>query len=232
MIKPELSERGINKKELGTDPSPELFWHQNIRMRKTIIFILMTVICFSCSIEKQVASVKPESDIALVKDRDRAVMELVQLWGIDQGVRNPELFHDSIYPGYVKITKIDSMCFDRAITFIKKYGWPTEQTVGDFYEYEETHALSPILLHSPHRLKNDSIYQLLKGEVIAKRLKPESLALFLDKYYVTYEKRSLYNSPFKVWTPAKGVLLKDKHLSDSLMKDIGLSPLPDSIYKK
>lgn len=164
--------------------------------------------------------------------KDSVLIELIKLWGLDQGIRNNNIFHDSEYLGYVKISKIDSFCFERAISLIKKYGWPTEQTVGDFYEYEETHALSPILLHSPHRLKNDSIYQLLKGEVIAKRLKPESLALFLDKYYVTYEKRSLYNSPFKVWTPAKGVLLKDKHLSDSLMKDIGLSPLPDSIYKK
>lgn len=201
-------------------------------MRKIILFFLMTVICFSCSIEKQIETVKPESDIAHVKDRDRAVMELIQLWGIDQGIRNPELFHDSIHLGYVKITKIDSMCFDRAILFIKKYGWPTKQLLGDFNVYEETNALLPIFLHSPHRLKNDTVYQLLKSEVLNGRLSPKRMALFMDKYYVTYEKRSLYNSPFKEWTPAKGVLQKDKLLSDSLMRDIGLVPLADSVLIK
>ena len=37
----------------------------------------------------------------------------------------------------------------------------------------------------------------------------------------------MYNSPFKQWLPQKGVLKEDKTESDILMKEIGLSPVPD-----
>ena len=56
------------------------------------------------------------------------------------------------------------------------------------------------------------------------------MALALDKYYVVYEKRSLYNSDFKAFLPNNGVLASDKILSDSLRTDIGLLPLNEAEF--
>ena len=72
----------------------------------------------------------------------------------------------------------------------------------------------------------------LRTEAEAGRLHPETLALFLDKYYVIYQKRSLYGSDFRKFLQPPALNPEDRPLSDSLRRDIGLSPLPDSLFRQ
>ena len=107
----------------------------------------------------------------------------------------------------------------------------------DLGKYNSTHgyllqALTAVMLHSPHRLMDGDVYSLLRTESEAGRLHPEALALFLDRYYVIYQKRSLYGSDFRKFLQPPALNPEDRPLSDSLRRDIGLSPLPDSLFRQ
>lgn len=168
------------------------------------------------------------SAVDSISKNDRIAIELAEIWGLDQGVRqNIELFYklDKAF-----INKLDSMIFDKTIDFIKEYGWVTDLGKYDSIYSYLPEVLYAVMLHNPHRLIDSSIYELLKNEVKARRLNPQWLIIFLDKYYVIYEKRTLYNSSFKQWLEFPYLLEEDKVLSDSLMNDIGLKALPDSLF--
>ena len=131
------------------------------------------------------------------------------------------------------IRKVDSVNFVRACGIVAKYGWIDEKCVrGKYADVESVKSsLYAIFLHNPQEFRNDSIRRLLIAEVKKGNLSPQAYLLFLDKYFVVCEKKTVLNSSFKVWLDKPFVKKEDKQLSDSIMKEVGLSTLPDSIFK-
>ena len=75
--------------------------------------------------------------------RDSAALELVQLWSYAQGAHDVLLQSPS--PMFVNnLTATDSVCFDRAIQFIRHYGYPTPTLLGKYARLEQTQVLIPI----------------------------------------------------------------------------------------
>lgn len=158
---------------------------------------------------------------------------LAEIYGFDQGIRKFKFTNPNLKESKGKlILSVDSFNFARLFDIIETYGYPNAKFLGKKYQQFEPveAAATAVMLHNPHRLIEEKVYQTLKEQALKGRLNASTLSMFLDKYYVIYQKKSLYNSPFKAWTKNKGVLLEDKALSDSLMKDIGLAPLPDSVF--
>lgn len=160
--------------------------------------------------------------------QDSLSFELCQLFAADQSIRELKLDKEII----IATKKLDSINFNKAISFIRQNGFPNEKLLGEnFYSQECVQAAcTVVLLHNPRRAIEPDVYSLLKNEVEEKRLSPITLSYILDRYYVSYKGISLYNSPYKVNTNAKGVRLEDKQESDRLRKDIGLEPLPESEF--
>lgn len=61
-----------------------------------------------------------------------------------------------------------------------------------------------VMLHNPHRLLEPETFRLLCGEVRAGRLNPEVFGWALDRYFVTYEGYSLFNSPYRAVRALQG----------------------------
>lgn len=159
--------------------------------------------------------------------------ELAQIFAIDQGIRDNHIL--KTYPTEISkiMPAIDSINFDKFIAFIKDYGYPRKSLIGEYLKYENVKAAGLVtLLHNPRRLIEPEIYQMFRKEVIEGRLSAEMFALALDKYYVVYKGKSLYNSQFRSWPDLtiKGVSIVDKQLSDSLRMDIGLLPLAEDEF--
>ena len=186
---------------------------------KKIILILICFLCFSYLTAQTKAT----------NNRDSLSFELCQLYGLDQGVRE-----NGIWSTLSKQTKlhIDSVCFEKLIVFIEKYGFPNEELLGEQNYSQECveNAAFAILLHSPHRLVEPEIYELLRKELEKGNVSSGFLEIVLDKYYVVYKKKSLFNSAFKSWIPSKGVCIQDREESDRVRIDIGLEVLPDSVF--
>lgn len=170
--------------------------------------------------------------------RDSIALELAEIAALDQAIRpkpwEKERKLNSVWTSMdsetykTMVRSIDSINFEKLIDIIDKHGFPSKQTLGDIYKHQMVNTSAMvILLHNPKRLYEERVYALLKQEVEAGRLKKTTLAEYLDKYHVWYEKRSLYDSQFKGALPEgkRGVLITDKHLSDSLRMNIGLPPL-------
>lgn len=203
-------------------------------MRKANLLVLLLLLIAS-SFYQQVYSQNGEVNQLNISthERDSIAFFLSQMYGLDQGIRQEEL--SKKHPGDIqKIwSSVDSINFDKFIAFVDKYGIPTQELLGEHYKQESVRgSTAVILLHNPHRLFHPEVYALLKREVAAGRLRPKALAISLDKYFVFYKKKSIYNSDFKALVKAKGVLLSDKAQSDSLRRDIGLEALPDSMFVK
>ena len=166
--------------------------------------------------------------------QEKLAFELAQIYAIDQKIRDSYLL--KTYPDESSkiIPVIDSINFDRFITYVKEYGFPTKSSLGKYFHNECVRAVGFVmLLHNPRRLVEDrELYQLFKNEVHNGRLSADNFALSLDKYYVMYKGKSLYNSQFKTQSnlAIKGVSIADKQLSDSLRIDIGLSPLSEDEF--
>ena len=74
--------------------------------------------------------------------RDSAALELVQLWGYAQGAHDVLLQSPS--PTLVNnLTAADSVCFDRAIQFIRHYGYPTPTLLGKYTSAHSHTAAQP-----------------------------------------------------------------------------------------
>lgn len=176
------------------------------------------------------AAAQSKQETEKVTPLDSTVITLAEIWSLDQGVRSDvSLYLENSREFNLRI---DSICFDKAIECIRNFGWVT-----DLGKYNSTHgyllqALTAVMLHSPHRLMDGDVYSLLRTESEAGRLHPEALALFLDRYYVIYQKRSLYGSDFRKFLQPPALNPEDRPLSDSLRRDIGLSPLPDSLFRQ
>ncbi len=112
--------------------------------------------------------------------RDSAALELVQLWGYAQGAHDVLLQSPS--PMLVNnMAVVDSICFDRAIQFIRHYGYPTPTLLGKYARLEQTQVLIPILLRNRTRLAAPDIRELLQNEAKAHRLSRKVLNTLLEE---------------------------------------------------
>lgn len=160
---------------------------------------------------------------------DSLVMEIIEVYALDQGIRDSAVH--AFDEKSIAISRVDSICFSKAIMFIKKYGWPTKKMLGKYAGYEPAQAgFMPIMLHHPKKMVIPEIHDLLVKEVQKGNLNPKLCALFFDKYWVCYQHKSLYNTSFKAWTKYNGVLREDKKQSDELLKELGLDVLKDSDF--
>lgn len=162
-----------------------------------------------------------------ISQQDNLAFELCHLNAIDQMIRTPEYFN--ILKEHM--VKVDSLNFDKFITFVRKNGFPNEKLVGE-RNWIQGCVRSPgflYLVHNPKKVAKE-YYNLFKGEVEKGNLSPIMFSYALDRYYVSTEGRSYFDTPYKAWTSANGVCLQDKAKSDSLRISIGLEPLPESTF--
>ncbi|MBP1631541.1 MAG: hypothetical protein H6Q15_2434 [Bacteroidetes bacterium] len=162
---------------------------------------------------------------------DSLSFELCKLYAADQCLRNyiPDSINSQIRWSFIQ--KIDSINFYKSIDFIKKHGFPSRKEYRNNFDFECVNAaLICIFLHNPQRVIKQEIYDLLKAEVRKGNLSSLTFSYILDRYYVIYKKYSLYGSPYKTWTPCKGVRFEDKEKVNNARLDIGLEALPDSCF--
>lgn len=161
------------------------------------------------------------------KNQKALAFELCQLSAIDQTIREPE------YSNILKEnwSKIDSLNFNKFIDFVKKNGFPNVKLVGEENWSQPCIMMAGFtyLVHNPKRVTK-KYYNLFKIEVDKGNLSPTMFSYPLDRYYVSAEGRSYFDTPYKAWTTANGVCLQDKAKSDSLRISIGLEPLSDSVF--
>ena len=159
---------------------------------------------------------------------DSLAFVLSQLYGLDQGVRMLGLRGEEV----AAIRRADSLTFGQFLAFVSEYGFPTAELVGeDNFSRECVCMLGyVVMLHNPHRLLEPETFRLLCGEVRAGRLNPEVFGWALDRYFVTYEGYSLFNSPYRAVRALQGVPRSRRAASDSLHAAIGHPLLPDSVF--
>ena len=160
---------------------------------------------------------------------DSLALKVIEIFALDQGIRDSSI---KTPDNKCKvISQLDSICFSKAIMFIKKHGWPTAKMLGKYKNYEAARAgFMPIMLHHPDKMNNLEVHDILVKEVLKGNLNPQTCALFFDKYWVCYEHKSMYNTAFKAWTKHNGVLREDRKKSDELMRELGLDILPESDF--
>lgn len=161
------------------------------------------------------------------KNQNTLAFELCQLSAIDQTIRESE------YSNILKEewSKVDSLNFNKFIEFVKKNGFPNVKLVGEENWAQPCVMMAGFiyLVHNPKRVTK-KYYDLFKSEVDKGNLSSAMFSYPLDRYYVSAEGRSYFDTPYKVWTTANGVCLQDKAKSDSLRTSIGLAPLPISNF--
>jgi hypothetical protein len=194
---------------------------------KQLLFILFLFNTLNIHTQTNIDQVPPDSI-----QREYA-FELAQIYALDQGVRNSYILNEYEKESKKIVPAVDSINFEKFIKLVRQYGYPGKSFLGEYFELESVCSAGiVVLLHNPRRIIEPEIYHLLKNEVESKRLSPKLFAEALDKYYVIYERKSLYNSQFRKWPKLqiKGVSIKDKQLSDSLRIDIGLPPLAENEF--
>ncbi len=161
------------------------------------------------------------------KNQNTLAFELCQLFAIDQTIRAPEYYN--ILKD--KVSKIDSLNLNKFIEFVEKNGFPNKKMVGEENWIQGCVRMAGFvyLVHNPKKVVRE-YYNLFKTEVDKGNLSPAMFSYPLDRYYVSVEGRSYFDTPYKGWTTANGVCLQDKAKSDSLRASIGLEPLPISNF--
>ncbi|MDR1092003.1 MAG: hypothetical protein LBL79_13085 [Prevotella sp.] len=162
-----------------------------------------------------------------IKSQNTLAFDLCQLSAIDQTIRTTEYF-DILKKEWAKA---DSLNFNKFIEFVKENGFPNEKLVGEENWTQGCVKMAGFiyLVHNPKRVAG-KFYNLFKDEVDKGNLSPTMFSYALDRYYVSVEGRSYFDTPYKVWTTANGVCLQDRAKSDSLRASIGLEPLPESAF--
>ncbi len=190
---------------------------------KKLFIIILPLFLIALSLQAQQETI----DTTITAD-ERKVILLSEMWSLDQSIRSDVNIYYNLPPEF--INKMDSICFDKAYEYLRTFGW--DLNIGK-YEKEFGHLstmLSAILMHNPKRIMEPEVYKLLRNEALEGRLSPNLLALFLDVYYVVYYKRTLYNSKYRLLLKNPAPLFEDRKQSDRLRKDIGLPPLPQSVF--
>lgn len=209
------------------------FFISKIQMKIFIYPTLLLVALFTviaCGAKKDlVKNAGATQNDNVVSMQDSLSFELCQIYGLDQGIRNEFLNRKHIYFGNIN-SAIDTLNFNRIVKFVRKNGFPTKELLGSQnFNHECVQASAgAVLLHNPQRLVNEVEYfNLFLNEVRKGNLKPEALALILDKYYWTKSKnkttrRVFYGSQFG--KPC----IQTKEATNKARIEIGLQPLDNS----
>lgn len=201
-------------------------------MRAQTIRHICLILCFAFSSPSLYSQIEGGEDLS-PKVRDSLALELAQIYGLDQGYRNIYLKSGSPKDMEQAMLRIDSVNLDKIMNFIKLYGYPNRKLLGNYFDQQSIRNVGLVVfLHNPKRLFDPKIYAILKQETLEGRLNPNTLIEFLDKYFVFFEKRTIYGSQFRNMLKDNRVRFQDKALSDSLRMDIGLEPLSDSFFIK
>lgn len=188
-------------------------------MRIRILLVIIAIFLTACRTNKYKIATIENSQI-----KDSLAKELCQIYGFDQGIR--------LYGvgGAKNMQKIDSINYLKIVSFIKDNGFPSKNTLGEFYKGEcvELAAIA-VLLHNPQRVvKNKLDFELLYNEVKNQNISMDNFILILDRYYILKKgnnQRLYYGS--QLGMPC----IQDKKISDSLRANIGLSPLKLEQFK-
>lgn len=159
--------------------------------------------------------------------QDSIALELCQIFGLDQGIRQR-----NIGCGGGGMLKIDSTNFIKMIDIIDKYGFPSKNTLGEYFRGECVRmAAVAVMLHNPHKIaKEKKILNLLVREYKKGNLTERLLYSFIDKYYFmkTFDTtKKVYYGPSFWGNPC----IEDRAISDSLRREIGLPPLKEEDFK-
>lgn len=194
---------------------------------KLLISLLLLTVSISSSADEK--SNHDNTATEVITHNDSLALKVIEIFTLDQGIRDSSI---KTPDNKCKvISQLDSICFSKAIMFIKKHGWPTAKMLGKYKNYEAARAgFLPIMLHHPDKMNNPKVHDILVKEVLKGNLNPQTCALFFDKYWVCYEHKSMYNTAFKAWTKHNGVLREDRKKSDELMRELGLDILPESDF--
>lgn len=195
-------------------------------MKKFIILLFIIGAFLSCTSTQKLSSTQ-ETTKEFDKRMDTLVSELCMIYGLDQGIRDREIWSAL---DKENIQKIDSLNFRRLVSFVEKYGYPNEKLLGEAFEAYECVELAgfAIMLHNPHQLIHDSnLFDLFLKEVHKGNLHEEAFASILDKYYwmKSRGKYVLYGSSFG--TPC----IETKEETNRLRAEIGLEALEDEEFK-
>ena len=190
---------------------------------KPFAILFVFILLFSCNEKEEKTFHNPPTDKNI---QDSLAFELCAMFGLDQGIRDMEIF--SLLGNTSR--NIDTFSFNRLVEFVKAHGYPNKQLLGEKnWEHECVGAAAmAIMLHNPHRLVYETEYlDLFLMEVEKGNMKREFLATVLDKYYWSKSRgeKVLYGSPFG--TPC----LQTKEETNAARKKIGLLPLKESEFK-
>lgn len=196
-----------------------------------IVYLLIVCIFFSCSSANKATventyGIEGDVPVDVKLKQDSLAFELCEIYGLDQGIRNSPGFKGK---GKL-ISVVDSVNFAKIVAFIEKYGVPNVALVGEqnfCHECVQT-AWVAVLLHNPHRLVNEDKYlDFFAALMHDGQIKEETLVCILDKYYWAKSggKDVLYGSQFG--KPC----IQHKVGTNRARKRIGLSALPDSLFK-
>jgi len=197
-------------------------------LKYCIVLIVFLFVSCDKSFDK---SNENAENILITNDRlkDSLSFELCKMHGLDQGIRESTRMKDK----WSFIHPIDSINFHKTIDFIKEFGYPTKELLGEEnFSFECVAAAAfAVLLHNPHIIVNNEEYvDLLLEEVNNGRLSLDSLLLFLDKYYVI--RRDENGNPMLLYGSQFGKpCLSNRSKSDEARKKLGLEPLKDEEFK-
>lgn len=189
-------------------------------MIKKIIYFGLALMLVGCNTNTE------KKELANLVLQDSLAFELCQMYGLDQGIRQREIFS-----GLDKefAVKIDSINFVKFFDIIEKFGFPNKELLGEQNIKQDCvdGASKVILLHNPHRLiENKAYLNILLKEADKGNLKRKFIATVLDKYYwwKSGGEEVLYGSQFGM------PCINSKEKTNILRKEIGMEPLADSLF--
>lgn len=202
----------------------------NFNFVKNLPLFLLLFFLLSC-ITKNQKKEKKESPKEYNKNQtttqDSLAFELCKIYGLDQGIREREIFSNM---NRQIILQIDSVVFKRTMFFLRQYGYPTKEVVGNENKKFEcvNNAVWAVLLHNPKRIKEKENLEILLAEVDKGHLSYRNIATLLDKYIWAKNrgKKVLYGSDFGM------PCIKQKKETQKARKKVGLPPLEDSLFVK
>ena len=170
-------------------------------------------------------NVYSQSNYEIQHFKDSLALELCQIYGLDQGVRNSPGFENKM----MLVRSIDTFNLKRMVYFIKENGMPSEKLLGkrNYSQDCVAAAFISVMLHSPHIIANDKEYFNFFVDLVKKgELESQKLALILDKYYILKKGRRsvLYGSQFGM------PCLNYKNETNNARQEIGLPPLKESEF--
>ena len=190
-------------------------------------YLLSAFLILSCGTKPEPLQPLAE-EMSTNRLQDSLAFELCKMFGGDQIIREPFISGGKVNWDYIH--QLDTLSFNKAISFIKNNGYSTASLVGnENYQHECVSAsLNAILLHSPHLIVNNrQHFELLLNEADKGNLDREIFAAILDKGYLMQKKYKyvIYG------TKAFGMPCRDiKDRTNTARAEIGLPPLADSLF--